>query len=221
MKYHAIIFDMDGTIIDSEQRWNEATLHLLETKSFLPRDKALELLPRFKGASSYDSCSFMKKAYGLKESVKQLMQEKDDFVFKNFAQLVTFIDGFETFHAQATKLSLKSAIATNAHKHSLDLIKKHIQLHTFFNEHIYGIEQVQQKAKPLPDIYLFAAKQLQVDPTLCIAIEDSAHGICAAKAAGMFCIGINSGNDKHALRQADIIIDHYDQIALESLLYNQ
>lgn len=218
MKYKAIIFDMDGTIINSEHRWNEATLHLLKTKCNLSTEEGLKILPQLKGASSYTSCTFIKMAYRPKESIEQLMKEKDEFVFKNFAQLVTFIDGFEKFHKNLSTLGLPSAIATNAHQESLNRIKKHIPLHSFFKEHIYCIEQVERKAKPLPDIYLYAAKKLGINPELCIAIEDSTHGITAAKAAGMFCIGINSGNDKEALKHADLIIDHYDEINLESLL---
>lgn len=218
MKYKAIIFDMDGTIINSEHRWNEATMHLLKTKCNLTTEQALKILPQFKGASSYTSCTFIKMAYKPKESIEQLMKEKDAFVFKNFAQLVTFIDGFESFHKKLATIGLRSAIATNAHQESLNRIKKHIPLHTFFNEHIYCIDQVEKKAKPLPDIYLFAAKQLNIAPEHCIAIEDSSHGITAAQAAGMFCIGINTGNDKDAIKHADLIIDHYDEINLESLL---
>ena len=218
MKYKAIIFDMDGTIINSEHRWNEATVHLLKTKANLTEEQAYQLIPQFKGASSYTSCSFIKMAYRPKESIEELMKEKDAFVFKNFAKLVTFIDGFEAFHNQLSSLGLPSAIATNAHQSSLDRIKKHIPINTFFKEHIYCIDQVQKKAKPLPDVYLFAAKKLNIDPEYCIAIEDTSHGIAAAQAAGMFCIGINTGNDKEALRFADLIIDHYNEIDIKSLL---
>lgn len=218
MKYKAIIFDMDGTIINSEHRWNEATMHLLKTKGKLTTEQCHKLLPQFKGASSYTSCAFIKMAYRPKESIAQLMKEKDDFVFKNFAQLISIIDGFEAFHNKLSAHGLLSAIATNAHQTSLNRIKENIPLYTFFKEHIYCIDQVDRKPKPLPDIYLFAAKKLGIDPEHCIAIEDSAHGITSAKAAGMFCIGINTGNDKEALKHADLIIDHYDQINLESLL---
>ena len=218
MKYQAIIFDMDGTIINSEHRWNEATAYLLQTKCNLTLEQARKLLPQLKGSSSYTSCTFIKMAYQPKESIEELMKEKDNFVFKNFATLVTFIEGFENFHHKLCELGLATAIATNAHQSSLERIKKHIPLHTFFKEHIYCIDQVEKKAKPLPDIYLHAAKMLNIKPEYCIAIEDSSHGITAAKAAGMFCIGINTGNDKEALHHADLIIDHYNEIDLKSLL---
>ncbi|MBP9765178.1 HAD family phosphatase, partial [Candidatus Babeliales bacterium] len=91
-------------------------------------------------------------------------------------------------------------------------------LDRFFKHHIYTIDRVNKQAKPKPDVYLFAAEQLGVQPDECIAIEDSAHGIAAAKAAKMFCIGINTGNDKHSLTQADLIIDSYNEIDLKKLL---
>ena len=59
---------------------------------------------------------------------------------------------------------------------------------------------------------------LEIDPKHCIAVEDSAHGITAAKAAGMFCIGINTGMDRNAISHADHIIDAYDDLDIESLI---
>ena len=218
MKYKAIIFDMDGTIINSEHRWHEAMVHLLKSKANLTDEQANKIVSQFKGASSYTSCEFLKKAYNPKESIEELIKEKDAFVFKNFAKLVTLIEGFENFHKKLVSCGLKSAIATNAHQSSLDRIKECIPLKTFFNEHIYCIDQVEKKAKPLPDIYLYAAKKIETDPEYCIAIEDSVHGVAAAKAAGMFCVGINTGKDRSALKLADLIVEHYDEIDMNLLL---
>ncbi|MBI2352886.1 HAD family phosphatase [Candidatus Dependentiae bacterium] len=221
MKYKAIIFDMDGTIINSEECWAQATLHLLMNKCNLSEKEALTFLPQFKGASSYSSCTFIKMAFQPKESIEQLIKEKDHYVFNNFAKLITFIKGFESFHKKITRLNIATAIATNAHQTALNKIKENVPLDQFFKEHIYCIDQVNKKAKPLPDVYLYAAQQLNIDPKDCIAIEDSSHGVAAAKAASMFCIGINSGNDRQALHQADLIVDHYDEIDLNKIPYHQ
>lgn len=96
-----------------------------------------------------------------------------------------------------------------------------LQLDNFFGEHIYNISHVNNKYKPHPDLYLYAAQRLGIPPEECIAIEDSTHGVNAAVSAGMFCIGINTGNDKYALRHAQMIVDNYNQIDLENLLYKK
>ena len=60
---------------------------------------------------------------------------------------------------------------------------------------------------------------MNIDPINCVAIEDSAHGITAAKRAGMFCIGINTADDKKALCDANFVIDRYKDIKLDKLLW--
>jgi beta-phosphoglucomutase-like phosphatase (HAD superfamily) len=67
-------------------------------------------------------------------------------------------------------------------------------------------------------LYLHAAKQIDIAAELCVAIEDSAHGIRAAKGAGMFCIGINTSKNLDNLKEADFIIDTYHDIDLPRLL---
>ncbi|HJM69205.1 MAG TPA: HAD family phosphatase [Candidatus Babeliales bacterium] len=78
---------------------------------------------------------------------------------------------------------------------------------------------VNEAWKPKPDVYFYAAKQIDIDPSRCIAIEDSASGIKAAKAAGMDCVGINTGGNPKFTQEADIQIDTFDEINLEKILY--
>lgn len=209
---------MDGTIISSEDLWMEASKHMLMKKSNLTENECLQILPQLKGSSLYTSCMFIKMNCNTNESVEELIKEKETFVFKNFKKFIKFIDGFESFHHKLSQLGLKSAIATNATLSSLQKILQLVPLSNFFNEHIYCIDHVSKKPKPEPDVFLHAAEQIKSDPKQCIVIEDSAHGIAAAKAAGMLCIGINTGDDRNALSQADIIIDHYDEINLSKLI---
>lgn len=218
MKYKAIIFDMDGTIINSEHLWEESSKYMLQTKGNLTEEECLKILPELKGASLHTSCTFIAMTYNTKESVEELIKLKEEYVFKNFGQFTQFIDGFEQFHNKLSNLGIKSAIATNATINTLLKTKEHVPLVKFFNEHIYSFEDVGRKPKPKPDVFIHAAHQIGMDPIDCIAIEDSSHGIAAAKAAGMYCIGINTGNDRHSLSQADEIVDHYNEIDLDRLL---
>lgn len=220
MNYKAIIFDMDGTIISSENVWQRASFYILKKHTNLDDQECQNLLSFLKGGSLLVSCSYIAKTFNTQASVEQLMQEKKEFAFNEFHKELSLIEGFDDFHKKLVKKNLKSAIATNASLPELIKILEHIPLKNFFNEHIYTVDHVFKIAKPKPDVYLYAAHQLNIDPKDCIAIEDSAHGINAAKAAGMYCIGINTGKNRSAIAHADMIIDHYNEIDLNKLLHD-
>ena len=220
MKYKAIIFDMDGTIISTENMWQTATQNILNIyASHLDQEKKDEIKVYLKGLALYESCKHIKK-HSLKDvSVEEILEEKARQAHDLYAtQGLSFIPYFPEFHAKVAALDLKHAIATNATQETVDKTLKLLPLRDYFAEHIYNVDMVNRVCKPKPDIFLLAAKKINVDPADCIVIEDSAHGIKAAKAAGMYCIAINTGKDRHLLGEADEIVDCYREINLEKLL---
>ena len=76
MNYKAIIFDMDGTIISTDDVWEQATRHMLKTKGFLSEQECHNIMPMLKGASVYSTCNFIKKTFNTSESVEELIEEK-------------------------------------------------------------------------------------------------------------------------------------------------
>lgn len=219
MKYKAIIFDMDGTIIDTEHIWAAANKTLIERRG-IPYTPELqtELYRHIAGLALHKSCAIIKDIVKLEDPLDSLIQEKRLIANALYSQGVIFIEGFVKFHAYAQKYSLAMGVATNADAHHVHLTNQALKLDSFFGEHIYSISSVGNIPKPKPDIYLHAAHKLRVGPHECLAIEDSAHGIAAAKAAGMHCIGINTSKNRHNLRHSDFIANHYDDIDLENLL---
>lgn len=219
MRYKAIIFDMDGTIIDSERIWNEATLTLFNRRSIkLDEAEKADLRRKVAGLALHKSCATIKEMGQFTESIEELIEEKSAIACSLYKKNITFIDGFIEFHEQVQQLNLKTGVATNADDQTLAIAKNRLQLDRFFGKHLYGISAVGNRCKPDPAIYLHAAEQLQVDPRECLAIEDSYYGIKAAQAAGIYCIGINSANDRTQLVNANQIIDHYNQIDLLALI---
>jgi HAD superfamily hydrolase (TIGR01509 family) len=218
-RFKAIIFDMDGTIIETEHIWKHATAQLITSRGItMTPDLEQELAIRLAGLSSRECCLIIKELTGIADPVENLVVEKGAIANALYAHDIRLIHGFETFHQSLDSYNLKTGLATNASPQTVAVAEKTLNLSRFFGEHMYNIAHVNFNGKPSPDIYLHAAKQLDVDPQFCIAIEDSAHGIEAAQKAGMFCIGINSGNKPQLLKKADVIIDGYHQIDLPFIM---
>ena len=213
----AIVFDLDGTIVDSEHFWFSMFLKIVEGHNVtLDSNERTELYNVMHGNTGMKILTWMKEKYALNESVEELQNTYRENSKIYYQGKITFVPGFESFFKCVHCYPLLFAIATNCGPFSSDLICKSVDLEEKFGTHIYHNQHV-ARGKPAPDIYLHAAKQLGVEPHECLAIEDSATGIKSAQAAGMFCIGLNRG-DRSKVAQADLIVDSYEQIDIETLL---
>jgi beta-phosphoglucomutase len=219
MKYKAIIFDMDGTIINTSGIWETATIKLIEAKGKqLTTEKRDAIFNRTHGLQIRPSCTIIKEELSLEDEIEHLTTELARLGDAYYEKGVTFIEGFEEFHSRLQQHNLRSGLATNAVDSTVAITQKALNLERFFGQHIYNISHVNNIGKPNPAIYFHTAKQLGLTPADCVVIEDSAHGIRAAKSAGMFCIGINSSKNPSQLKEADIIIEGYADIDLPRLL---
>lgn len=219
MKSQAIIFDLDGTIVTTEDAWDKATAailmrHGISSDFFMHQ---LYLGGELLGVTPEQWCRSIKDAFNLSISADDLFLQIKEMLFGPYIKEITFIHGFENFFTIVEQHNLKRAVATNSDDESLMQVSRLINLPRFFGKHIYNVSH-ELRPKPNPDLYLHAAKSLAVNPQLCIAIEDSAVGIAAAKAAGMFCIGINSSKNREQLVQADVIIESYDELSLSKIV---
>ena len=210
---------MDGTIVDTGDIWNASTQRLITNRGIKLTDEMItELKARLNGMALNQSCKIIKDMVNLSESIEELMHEKTRLACDLYGDGIKFIDGFVEFHKQVLALNLKVSIATNANDATLHITNQLLKLDIFFGNHMYNLSHVNNVGKPNPAVYLHAAKQLQISAEQCIAIEDSAHGVAAAKAAGMFCIGINTSGDPEHTKDAHLRINGYHEIPLIDLI---
>jgi beta-phosphoglucomutase-like phosphatase (HAD superfamily) len=212
----AVIFDMDGVLIDSEP------FHLVVNEKIFANlgiNLSEEEYHSFIGTTHKDMWSTIKKRYNLPQSVPELvnMQVSGNIDYiKNEEIEPIKIKGVSRLLSKMAHENIKIGIASSSPTEVIELVINKLGISGYFSA-ITGGEEI-EKGKPAPDIFLRAAKRLNVKPPDCLVVEDSKNGVLAAKAAGMKCIGFqnpNSGNQN--LEKADLIIDRYDFVKISTL----
>lgn len=215
----AIIFDMDGVIIDSEP------IHFEVDKSTLKYcniNVSNQDLNEYVGMTNPEMWARLKENYKIKHSVEELIQLQMDMklnILENRDEKP--ISGVVNLLKSLKDNNIKIALASSSPKLFIMAVLKKFNIEDYFLKILSG-EEV-KKGKPEPDIYIEASKMLNVNPENCLVIEDSRNGVKAAKCAGMKCIGfINENSGIQDLSQADLVISSLEKINLVLIrnLYN-
>ncbi|MCG8311171.1 MAG: HAD family phosphatase [Cytophagales bacterium] len=208
----AIIFDAEGVVVDTEILWDKSQDVLLGRRG-LEYDRDY-LKPRMAGQTLLQGAQLMVDYYHLEEQPSVIEQERKELIHRLFEKEIYFIDGFHRFMDHLNATPLKKGIATAMNKSLMAKVEKKLCLRRYFGEHIYHIEDVGNKSKPEPDVFLYAADKLGVVPEDCIVIEDAPHGIEAAHRAGMVSAGLVTTFDRNHLKEADFIADDFKTLLL-------
>ncbi len=214
----AIIFDHDNTIAKTESLWGAAMHALLKERGiFLSATQLADLEGAVLGLDTALVTQFLIDTFALEDSLEDLFNEKCKRVRELYKTNISFMPGFVSFFEKVKKADLKVAIASNCDHDLISFSAETLGLYALFGEHIYNVSHVSQP-KPHPELYLLAARMLEVDTKECIAIEDSPPGIEAAQKAGIFCIGLNSSGKREMIEKADLVVESYDEIDLQLLM---
>lgn len=207
----AVIFDMDGVIIDSEP-----THMKLENETYkklgieVSGDEHLS----FVGATSNYMWDTLKNKYKLTQTLEELIEYERNKYFKHLNSdecEITLIEGVKDLIKDLHKNRVKLAIASSSPLNVIEAIAKKFQIEEYFEVFVTG--DYVAKSKPEPDIFLYAAEKLGVSPENCIVIEDSNNGVRAAKKAGMKCVGINSDVEaRQDISMADLEINSFKEV---------
>ncbi|MBU4269401.1 HAD family phosphatase [Candidatus Dependentiae bacterium] len=212
-KIKAVIFDMDGTIIDTEHVWQKVIYDFLAKRGItqLTEDQKV-ILKNTAGGGLPQAASFFKQSFNFQESLEELIEEKVKMSVEYMQKYpINFINGFENFHNLLKKNHIPTSVGTNASIPTLELLSQKLDFKKFFGSNIYSMEHVGRKAKPDPAVFLHAAEKLNVKPEECLVFEDSISGFSAAKKAGMTLVAIKNDQNKDILYHADFAIDDYTQ----------
>lgn len=211
----AVIFDMDGVIINSEPLHNKAYYAMFDEVGIVVSPTLYDSLT---GKSTLNVCKQLIDKFGLHQSPEELAAIKRrhfDIIFEH-DKTFDLIDGvrnvIEEYHQQGLTLVLGSS----ATMLSIDRIFNRFNLNPYFKAKLSGAEL--KASKPHPEIFINAAKATGFNPEECVVIEDATNGIEAAKAAGIFCIVFDSEHSKNQdYSKADKVINSFEEIAFEKL----
>ncbi|MBU1017811.1 HAD family phosphatase [Patescibacteria group bacterium] len=199
----AIIFDMDGVIIDSEKHWKKAELtffgELLPSWTKEDQQKII-------GINVHETYRILANDYGLGLTHQEFTERVNGIALEVYRNKCNLIDGFLDLIKELKTKNQKIALTSSSLNEWIDIVLERFKLKPFFDV-VISAEDIDAPGKPKPDIYLYTAKKLNIEPDECVAIEDSHHGVIAAKSAGMMCVGLRNGfNDAQNLSAADIQI---------------
>lgn len=194
----AVIFDLDGTLIDSMYVWHKIDIDFLSERGFeVPEDysQAIKTM-HFETAAEYTISRFK-----LSESVEQIVSIWLDMAVDEYSHNVRLKDGAEELLQRLKQLGIKMGIATSSKPILAEPVLKNNGIYTYFDA-LCCTSQV-GKDKRHPDIYLFTAEKLGVKPEECVVFEDIVDGINGARLAGMKTIAVydeGSADDSEKLK---------------------
>lgn len=177
----AVLWDMDGVLIDSERYyWQEMDALYEDMGVFLPHDKKVT----FVGSSAMINTGKVKNWYpDLKYTAEELCELHVAALIRGLKRVTEIIPGARRWVDTLHKLGVKSAVATSSVGEMLDYARSTFKLDNIFDTIVTGSDV--PRAKPNPDIFLEAARRCGATPAECVVIEDSQNGVLAAHAAGI------------------------------------
>jgi HAD superfamily hydrolase (TIGR01509 family) len=175
----AIIFDLDGVLLDSEQRWNEAKEALVREAGGTWLKEAPTVMM---GMSSPEWSAYLRDDLGVQRDLDAINDDVVRRMHESYEDGLPLLPGaLETVRALAARWPL--GLASSSNREIIDVFLERSGVGDLFGATVSS-EQV-ARGKPAPDVYVETARRLGVDPRACVAIEDSANGLRAAHAAGM------------------------------------
>lgn len=217
MKY-AWIFDMDGVLIDSQQLHYQADRRTLAQFGVNATQKEVEA---FAGTANAERFTIYREQFDIAANVEEMVNYRDGVIRQLFWESgIQPIAGVQALLEEICGLGYPLALASSTDRPMIEWILETTGLRSYFRVVVSG-EEV-SRSKPAPDVFLEVANKLRMSPSSCFVVEDSVHGIRAAKAAGMWVLGYrNPGSGRQDLSEADLQTDDFGKISVRTFIRNK
>lgn len=207
----AVIFDMDGVIVDSNPFHRKALLQFCQKYGFNLTDT--EIKTNIFGRTNKE---WLSRLFGniSWEKLKNLEEEKEALFREMYLPYIKPVTGLIEFLEMLKKNRITMAIATSAPQSNVEFTLEQTGISEYFRAIITGNSVT--RSKPHPEIYLMAAQEIGYLTKDCIVIEDSLSGIEAAKRAGCKVVGITTTHSINEFEQVDLIIENFKELELQT-----
>jgi beta-phosphoglucomutase family hydrolase len=210
----AVIFDMDGVIVESEPMHVEAEKQILLKHGV---KITAEELRDYTGTTAEFEFNDLIRKYKLNTTAETLFNEKEDILFRLLEERTEPTKGVIDLIRNLKQRGFKLGIATSGHRKLAHYYLGKLGIESFFDT-VVCAEDITH-SKPDPEIFLKAAQRLGVEPAECIVIEDARLGIEAARKAGMKSVGYrNPSSGNQDLSKADWVVSDFTKLDLQELL---
>lgn len=212
-KIKAVIFDLDGTLVDSMGMWKKIDIEFLG-RFGIPLPEKLQ--KEIEGMSFSETAVYFKERFALPLSLQEIKDCWNEMAMYQYSHVVPLKAGVREFLEYLKKRGILMGIATSNSRELVTAVTEALGISDYFSAVTVGCQVA--KGKPAPDIYLFAAGLLEASPEECLVFEDIPAGILAGKRAGMTVWAVEDAYsagmraEKEAL--ADAFIDSYEEIKL-------
>jgi HAD superfamily hydrolase (TIGR01509 family) len=209
---NAVVFDLDGVIVDSEQVWDEVRERYARERGGAYSERSTRDMM---GMSSPEWSRYMAEVVGVPGTPEEINADIVRLMLERYGEAPPLIPGaVEAVRRIAARWPL--AIASSSNPELIEVVVHAAGLDDAFPIRVSS--QAVPRGKPAPDVYLEAARRLEVDPAACGAVEDSHNGIRAAKAAGMRVVAVPNPHfppDDEAMAAADVVIGSIAELQVE------
>ena len=208
----AIIFDMDGTLVDTEPFNTEIEKSLFKLNKI---EISEEEHQKYIGVASDAMWLEIAEWNQLQIPVSELIEQnhKESYRYLSEVEQIPIMPGLVDLLEKLLAKNYPMAVASSSTPEIIGLILRRTNLKKYFR--VIVSAQETGKSKPEPDVFLLAAEKLGINPANCLVVEDSENGIKAAQAAGMTCVAYQaSGSDHKKQKEADAVIRNYSQLGM-------
>ncbi|UOQ77961.1 HAD family hydrolase [Hymenobacter sp. 5516J-16] len=205
-----VIFDMDGVIVDTEPVHRYAYFSHFRELGIAVSDAEYAT---FTGRSTKNVYQHLKDKHHLGQPVEELVMMKREFFNRAFDEKpdLDLLEGVRTLIEDLHAHGLQLILASSASHSTIDRVMRRFALGPYFSHLVSGEDF--PRSKPDPAIFMHAASLSHAPQAECVVIEDSANGVTAAKAAGLYCIGYNSAHSPlQDLSHADLVVGHFNEL---------